>query len=247
MNASFPAKKSPAHALLVAGIVGLHGLLLMLAQRSDWHQPPAGKTPSDLMQFWLLPAPKVLPKVQALPPAAQPITLTAQRPLRARTPKPTATPPSKPSRPARPPEPAPEHPTQPTPTPEAITTASPPAMPQAPRAAGRMPTENMTGALSADGKRELAHAAQALRKESYFPADFNVHAKPDKLAQGIAAAYRGDGSTSMTNIKLPDGRVMTKVSGPLGSYCVYKQANNLTGSFDVMQGGIRTMVTTCPQ
>lgn len=110
-----------------------------------------------------------------------------------------------------------------------------------------MPKENMTGALSADGKQELARAAQSLRKESYFPPDFNVHAKPDKLAQGLAAAYRGGGATTMRSFTLPDGRVMTKVTGPAGSYCVYKQANNLTGSFDVMQGGIRTMVTTCPQ
>jgi hypothetical protein len=63
-----------------------------------------------------------------------------------------------------------------------------------------------------------------------------------RFEKAIAAAAKPR-ATIMETVTLSDGRKMTKVAGPNGSYCVMADASNLN---DHLPGGVRTQVTTCP-
>lgn len=242
MNAIYPQQRLPVRAMTLLGIVVLHLLLYGLV-----FQRPAGSSKAAPEQrallLWQLPVrapPVVMPEVRVPPaPPVREKAVPRQR-APAEQPPPTRTP-----LPVAAALPAPDLPLPPVAPPAVTSTATPPANP-APSASRTIP-DNLQGYLPGSTRRELARIASELRKESRFPADFNVHAKPDKLAQGIADAYRGDGPVTITDIKLPDGRVMTKVSGPLGSMCIYKDSVGHTGGRDQIQGGVPTKTTTCPQ
>lgn len=236
MNATYPQQRHPVRAITLLVIIGLHLLLYgtLLQSPSGWH-PPTSPTEAQnrALLLWQVPAPSV---DVATPATSQPLPPLVREKASPRKqerkdqahktgmPVPQA---------VQVVVPAPDTPALSTP----VVTA--PATPTVPN--------ELQGYLPGNTRRELARIASEMRKESRFPADFNVHAKPDKLAQGIADAYRGDGPVTITDIKLPDGRVMTKVSGPRGSMCIYKDSVGHTGGRDQMQSGVPTKTTTCPQ
>lgn len=238
MNVAYPARKLPSAPLLLLGIIGLHCLLLPLLQfapRLQLPKPLDQEKNSPPLVLWLLPKPAT--------PVAKPLTNTAA-PVPIHVPRVSAAVPA--AKPAARIPPA-QVPASPPPAPLPAAASAAPAITPERTPAATLPPGSQTGTLSSDTKRDLARIAQEMRQESRFPADFNVHAKPDKLALGIADAYRGDGPTTFTDIKLPDGRVMTKVSGPGGTYCVYKDSVGHSGGVDQMQRGVMTKVTNCPK
>ena len=63
-------------------------------------------------------------------------------------------------------------------------------------------------------------------------------AEDTKLVRGIKGAWRGGGTTT-TTITLPDGRVLTKVVGPGGTYCASKDSVGAPGGRDQIKDGVR--------
>lgn len=104
---------------------------------------------------------------------------------------------------------------------------------------------NTTGLVHTD----LAKISKELEKDgapNRLPHKYG--AAESKLAQGIAQAGRGsNAAVSTTEITMPDGRIMTKVSGPWGSYCAFRDPVNGAGGLDPIQGGLPTLARTCPK
>ncbi len=63
-------------------------------------------------------------------------------------------------------------------------------------------------------------------------------AEDARLVRGIKGAWRGGGTTT-TTITLPDGRVLTKVVGPGGTYCASKDSVGAPGGRDQIKDGVR--------
>lgn len=66
-----------------------------------------------------------------------------------------------------------------------------------------------------------------------------------KQARLFAQAARNK-TMQLEEVRLADGRRMTKVHGSKGTYCVYKESVGLTKGRDQLSSGVRTMTTTCP-
>ena len=99
-------------------------------------------------------------------------------------------------------------------------------------------------------QRALKSAAlvdKQLRKEAWNPRDKKIANDTTLLAARIGGAYVGnDSGTTMEDVTLADGRVMTKVRTPGGgTYCAYKETNAVTGGRDPFRDGIQTKVTSC--
>lgn len=84
--------------------------------------------------------------------------------------------------------------------------------------------------------RELRHGAPELSQPK-------PRSLQSTLQKGFAAAAR-PGNAGMEEVVLPDGRRMTKVVGPSGTYCVMRESAAAIGIDP--QRGAQTMVTTCP-
>ena len=101
------------------------------------------------------------------------------------------------------------------------------------------------GDLLSNAKRDIGKIDRDLRKA--FPK--LLEAAPDsaqaRLEKGIAAAAKPT-STSMEDFTSPDGRRMTKVTGPDGTYCVRKEGAGATDGLDTIQNGVRAKTTNCP-
>jgi hypothetical protein len=163
-----------------------------------------------------------------VPPERQRTTPVATRRLRE----------ARPSSPLEAPSPA----SQPVPAtvPQAITQTAPPPDPFALPA---KPDEDLR-------QRSLKSAAavdKQLRKEAWNPRDKFVANDQTALAANIGGAYIGrDSSMTVEEVTLPDGRLMTKIHGPAGTYCAYKESNAVTGGRDPFRDGVKTKIGTCP-
>ena len=102
-----------------------------------------------------------------------------------------------------------------------------------------------TANLLSNAKRDIGKIDRDLRKA--YPK--LLEAAPDsaqaRLEKGIAAAAKPT-TFSMEDIISPDGRRMTKVTGPDGTYCVRKEGAGSTDGLDTMQNGVRAKTTNCP-
>jgi hypothetical protein len=126
--------------------------------------------------------------------------------------------------------------------PQAITQAPQPPDPFA------EPTATPPDDLRRRSLKSAAAIDKQLRKEAWNPRDKMIANDTTVLAAKIAGAYVGnDGVMSTKQITMPDGRLMTKVRTPGGSFCAYKESNALTGGRDPFRDGIRTLVTNCPR
>jgi len=99
-------------------------------------------------------------------------------------------------------------------------------------------------------QRSIKSAAaidKQLRKESWNPRDKKIANDTTALAAKLGDAFVGNEGTTMEQVTSADGRVMTKVHGPAGTYCGYKETNGLTGGRDPFRDGIKTKVSTCPR
>jgi hypothetical protein len=123
--------------------------------------------------------------------------------------------------------------------PQAITQTAPPPDPLALPA---KPDEDLR-------QRALKSAAavdKQLRKEAWNPRDKFVANDQTALAAKLGGAYIGGGSVTYEEVTLADGRRMTKIHGPAGTYCAYMESNALTGGRDPFRDGVKTKVGTCP-
>lgn len=135
-------------------------------------------------------------------------------------------------------------------TPVPVISATPNPAPENSPVPAKPTVDPITGAgLPRLSYAEVAKIAEELHKQA--PPNVQVQKyerKESRLALGIAGAYRGDnGGETTEQIDLGDGRFMTKVRGPLGTYCVYKETMAVSGGRDQIQSGVRTKVTTCPR
>ena len=93
--------------------------------------------------------------------------------------------------------------------------------------------------------------ARAEVRKMKFEDGLGVHndrhsvAREDRLAAGIAAAYRGH-TTSFVELRGNDGSPITKVIGPMGTYCVARDSNAITGGRDPFRDGVRDKIVSCP-
>ncbi|MBA5605816.1 hypothetical protein H3H36_10615 [Duganella sp. FT3S] len=86
--------------------------------------------------------------------------------------------------------------------------------------------------------REIAHEMEP--RAQVMPA----LSRQDRLAQGIAAAYKPR-TTTFEELRAADGSPITKVSGPAGSYCITRDASLGSGR-DTIRDGVRDKVVHCP-
>jgi hypothetical protein len=226
-NLYYPETKRWRAGLALVLILAAHLALFWFALART---PPDKSVNHDhALPVWMLPSPKPVPKTEPLPIntiSTRTTKITSNTPPRqAEAPKIRSIP----------------------------TVTAPPSLeaPPNPVTGNQKPEATLphtTGLIHTD----LAKITRELEKESKENLPPNRLAEKygtteSKLAQGIAQAYRGSNAmVSMTNITLPDGRIMTKVSGPLGSYCAFLEPVNGRGGRDPIQGGVRTLVVTCP-
>lgn len=137
--------------------------------------------------------------------------------------------------PARVPQPVRQTPQERAPN-ETSTPSAAPAIEAAPEPASRNSDQ-----LILDAKRSIGKIDRELRRE--FPAGVQPSA-PSKLERGIAAAARPD-RPGMAEKLLPDGRKITKVSGPGGTYCVIESTVGTPGGVDQLQRGVQQRTTSC--
>lgn len=99
-------------------------------------------------------------------------------------------------------------------------------------------------------QRALKSAAaidKQMRKEAWNPHDKFVANDRTALASKIGSAYVGrDSGVTYEEVTLSDGRHMTKIHGPAGTYCAYMESNAMTGGRDPFRDGVKTKVGTCP-
>lgn len=67
-----------------------------------------------------------------------------------------------------------------------------------------------------------------------------------RLAQGIAAAFKPR-TNSIEEIRGIDGSPITKVSGPMGTYCVKRDSNGPGGGRDPFRTAARDKIINCPR
>jgi hypothetical protein len=112
-----------------------------------------------------------------------------------------------------------------------------PAAPPAPTVTAE---DMITNARRSAGKidRDLRKASPKL-----------LEAAPDsiqsKLEKSIAVAAKPR-STTMEEIAYSNGRRMTKIVGPGGTYCVTEEGVGATNGLDMIQNGVRKKTTNCP-
>lgn len=127
--------------------------------------------------------------------------------------------------------------------PQAITQTAPPPDPFAVPDRPAKPDDDLR-------QRSLQVAGatdKQIRKEAWNPHDKFVANDQTVLAAKIAGAHRGrDSGVTYEEVTLADGRHMTKIHGPAGTYCAYMESNAVTGGRDPFRDGVKTKVGTCP-
>ena len=197
-------------------------MLAFVAWQTPERPLAASVTPHQAITYILAPIKRLQPAAPAPP------KVVARQPPKALTVRPESTAPA---------EPVPVAPAQP----RAITRPMPPPDPFAEQPA--KPIDDLR-------QRSLKSAAlvdKQLRKEAWNPRDKKIANDTTVLAAKLGGAYVGnDSGTTMEDVTMADGRVMTKVRTPGGgTYCAYKETNAVTGGRDPFRDGIQTKVTSC--
>ena len=200
--------------------IALHLLIIVFWRDTLGHaELPAAKTPALLVQLMTLQAPeRALPKQLELRQELR--KPPAQRKLDAPPRSEAAT---------------------------AAPTAPPPAATTAIEQKNEAPPVNASNNSAIfKATRDIAKIDRDLRKEfPRFP-DAAPNSTQARLEKGIAAAAKQN-VTTMEEIVSPDGRRMTRVVGPNGTYCVRKEGAGATDGLDMIQGGVRAKTTNCPE
>ena len=215
-NPSYPEQKRGRAGLALLLILAAHLVLLWFGLARTAHKEKSGNDHALLV--WALPTPA--PKARALPPSPAPAAI-----------KPAPVPKTTSARMImKPIAPTPILPnTQTAPSDSIINPTHPISNSTA------TPKSPLPGLSTV----ELAKISKEMEKD-VAPNHIvqKYRADDTKLGQGIKAAYRGGGTTT-TTITLPDGRVLTKVVGPGGTYCASKDSVGATAGRDQIKDGVR--------
>ncbi|HEX7642750.1 MAG TPA: hypothetical protein VF472_11145 [Burkholderiaceae bacterium] len=84
-----------------------------------------------------------------------------------------------------------------------------------------------------------------LRKEGALPDSDMAQAKPSRFERAIAQAARPN-TTSVESFTSNDGHLITRVSGPGGTYCVEAAQDSDADGIDHMQRGVGIRIVHCP-
>lgn len=126
-------------------------------------------------------------------------------------------------------------------TPSIVPIAIVPAIPQESNAAGPEPAPGLSQrALDGVGK-----AVADLRKEGLLPETGKPEHQPDRFEKAIASAARVTETTTET-FTGNDGHVITRVSGPGGTYCVMTTLDSDPDGMDRGQRGLAIKKVHCP-
>jgi hypothetical protein len=235
---TYPNERPPLRLLVLPVILGMH-LLAFVFFPNRVHD--TGKTPghAQTVLFFLMPRPAINSVAQK--DATKPAQGLAKNP--AQIGKTVAKPPVNSARPVNAPQMtnttttlilAPEARTQPS--------VSPVQQREPVMSAARLGiSEMLENAIQDAGKID-----RALRKEFPQAANQIVSTPQTRLKRGIAAAFRPQGPVTLTELTLPDGSPITKVTGPNGSYCYKRESVGLTHGIDQIQNGVKTKQAACP-
>lgn len=116
------------------------------------------------------------------------------------------------------------------------------AEPHDPSAAA--PSLPSAGEMIRNATRDIGRLDKEMRKSYPSLPQSPPKTVQSQLEKGIAAAGRPTTQT-MEAKTLADGRRITKVSGPGGTYCVTHDSVANSGGIDQMQNGIQGKVTNC--
>lgn len=103
-----------------------------------------------------------------------------------------------------------------------------------------------SGDIVGKALRDVRKIDRDIGKEHPSLADLTPLAAQSKFARAIAAAAKIHETTTET-FTLDDGRVMTKVTGPAGTYCVTTDSLDSSSGLDQLQNGLRTIKIRCPK
>jgi hypothetical protein len=92
--------------------------------------------------------------------------------------------------------------------------------------------------------RDVGKIDRELRQSSPTLMQGSPNSVQSRLEKGIASAARAN-RTTVVEKTLGDGRRVTKVSGPGGSYCVTSESVGATDGIDRIQEGMHGKVTNC--
>lgn len=95
----------------------------------------------------------------------------------------------------------------------------------------------------ARARKDMADIDRAVRKDSLQMSVREFKPGPTPMEKAIASAYAGHGNgTRITEIVLPDGSRMSKVTMGKVTFCVQSVSNTLAGALN----GPSTRITNCP-
>lgn len=206
--------------LVLLASIALHLPIIFFWQTaSSDREMPAAKTPALLVQLMTLQAHE---RLQPEPLAPKPETMNPTQ-LRKRSTTPPAT------------------------SSEAIPTTPTPLATSPADEKKDLPIANtLAESTIFNAKRDIGKIDRDLRKDFPKLPQAAPNSMQSRLEKGIAAAAK-PGATKMEDMISTDGRRMTKVTGPEGTYCVRKEGAGATDGLDMMQGGVRSKTTNCPE
>jgi hypothetical protein len=101
-------------------------------------------------------------------------------------------------------------------------------------------------AIILSAKRDAGAIDRELRKQSFDKASDSVlSSDSSRFAKAIGKAFKPRG-TRIIEYELPDGRRASKVSGPIGTYCVAALDNHTIMADSFRAQGFNTRPTGCP-
>jgi hypothetical protein len=109
----------------------------------------------------------------------------------------------------------------------------------------QVPEADATDDIISRAKRDAGKIDRELRQERPMPPQGMVDSLPSKLQKGIAAAGKNN-TMKMESITFANGKRITKVYTPAGTYCVVSNTVGSTGSIDAIQNGMQYKTITCP-
>ncbi|MFC3376856.1 hypothetical protein ACFOLJ_13435 [Rugamonas sp. CCM 8940] len=98
--------------------------------------------------------------------------------------------------------------------------------------------------LAERAKKSVGAIDRDLRNKSLNMSDRKPAAEQTALARNVASAFKTQ-NTTIEEILMADGRRMSKIHTPHGSYCAYMESNAITGGRDPFKDGVRTKISNC--
>lgn len=96
-----------------------------------------------------------------------------------------------------------------------------------------------------NAKRDIGKIDQELRKAYPTLSNPTPDTAQSRFEKALAAAAKPRSLTTEA-YTLADGRKMTKVIGPAGTYCISTELAHGSDGIDHLQNGMKTRTTTCP-